>query len=434
MARNIIIENDRAWYLRVRYVDPLTGKNRERKEPCAGLGKPTPENVALVLKIAEIASLEGETRRREGRPTKPERCERCDGAMVIHGAPAGALTVGAPIVPGAAPAVAADLPKPSEFVDAHVVFLREGHEAGSVENIKANLQRVIREVGDRWVGGMDGVGAWLATAKQTRLDADGEPLPMKESTRDKIRTFINGLIGWAQTAGEPWSRIPLTPLRKKRETIRQKHDRGGDDDELTEPLSLDTLRALLALTEDRSNWLPEYMRLGVQICALTGLSGVDAHGLMTGSDRIGVDGLSKDSRGRVTYDRVWLNGRRRKSAVPVHQPLLPWVTERLAPFWDGKTGFRVPEVAGIETWTHHWTKIEEALGIPHIDRQGIKRLRVTFNVLLENTLRQPVSVCKTLMGHKIKGRDAHAAYTKPTDDLLVEAMRAFEGLVFPTPG
>lgn len=125
MARNILIENDRTWYLRVRYRDPLTGRTKERKEPCGGFGAPTPETVALVLKIAELASLEGETRKREGRPTKHERCERCDGAMVIHGAPAGSVAVGAPIVAGAAPVAAADLPLPSEFVTAHVV--RPGH-------------------------------------------------------------------------------------------------------------------------------------------------------------------------------------------------------------------------------------------------------------------------------------------------------------------
>lgn len=417
MARNLIVENDRAWYLRVRFPDPLTGKIRERKEPLGILGPPTDATKALVMKIADLAALEGEARRREGRPNKPERCQRCDGAMVIHGAPAGAVAVGGAMVAGAAPVAAADLPPPSEFLDAYVEHLRRGHEDGSVTNIEANLRRLIREVGDRWVGGMDGAGAWLATATNTRTGPSGKPLPLKESTRDKIRTFINGLISWAQEAGDPWSRIPLTPLRKKRETVRQKHEHGGVGDDLTEPLSLETLRAILALTEDRTNWLPEYMRLGVQICALTGLSGVDAHGLLMRSDRLA---LRTDDKGVM-----WLDGARKKSAVALHAPVAPWLAERLTAFFSRKIS-----VGELDTWAWHWSKIEDALHIPHLPLQGIKRLRVTFNVVVENHIGVPVAVAKALMGHRIKGGDAHNAYTKPTDDLLVKAVLAFERVVF----
>lgn len=74
---------------------------------------------------------------------------------------------------------------------------------------------------------------------------------------------------------------------------------------------------------------------------------------------------------------------------------------------------------------YHWTKIEEPLGIPCLHRQGIKRR------VIENHIGAPVAVAKALMGHKIKGRDAHTAYTKPSPEQLVKAVGDFQGMVFP---
>ena len=424
MARNLIIENDRAWYLRVRYPDPVTGKVRERKEPLGAFGAPTPETQALVLRIAELAALEGASARRAGRPTKPGTCGRCEGAMVIHGAPAGAVAVGQGIVPGVPAADAGPLKPPSAFADAYELHLRAGHADGTARNILANLRRVIRDLGDRWIGGMDGVGAWMQTARQV----SGEPLG--DATRNKIRTYINQWIGWAKEAGSPWDRMPLVPLKKKKETVRQRTERGGDSDDLTEPLTLEQLRSILTLTEDRTNWLPEYMRVGVQICAMTGISGVDVVRLMRGGG--GIVGLTEGIGGRVVSEpTVWFRGSRQKSGVTLEIPLAPWLVERLKPYFDIEKGLLVPRVAGVESWDHHWAKIEEALGIPHKEGQGIKRLRVTFNVLIENHLGAPVGVAKALMGHKIKGRDAHTAYTKPSPEQLVRAVGDFQGMVFP---
>lgn len=335
--------------------------------------------------------------------------------MVIHGAPAGALAVGAHGgVVAPLPRAEAPLEKPSAFVTAYVEHLKAGHAKGSWTNIESNLRRIIRDLGDRWAEGLDGVGAWIQTARQVN------GAPMEDTTRDKIRTYLNGWIGWALSAGAPWNRMPLLPLKKKKETVRQKQERGGVHDDLTEPLTLDQLRAVLALTDDRTNWLPDYMRVGVQMCAMTGLSGVDV-------DRLMREGGAFEQRG----DHLWLGDARQKSAVAFEVPLAPWLAERLRPYFDPEEGFRVPQAAVLKSWDWHWVKIEEAVGIPHLDRQGIKRLRVTFNTLIENEIGAPVAVAKALLGHRIKGRDAHGAYTKPTPEQLIKAVAAFQAKVFP---
>ena len=107
--------------------------------------------------------------------------------------------------------------------------------------------------------------------------------------------------------------------------------------------------------------MPEYMRVGVQMCAMTGVSGVDVARFMR-------EGVPFEQRG----DHLWLVDARQKSAVAFEVPLAPWLAERLRPFFDPEEGFRVPAAAALTTWDWHWARIEEAAGIRARGMLGLK--------------------------------------------------------------
>ena len=62
----------------------MTGRVKERKEPLGDFGPPTDATKALVLRIADLAAMEGESRRREGRPSKPTLGEQLEVFLACH--------------------------------------------------------------------------------------------------------------------------------------------------------------------------------------------------------------------------------------------------------------------------------------------------------------------------------------------------------------
>lgn len=177
-----------------------------------------------------------------------------------------------------------------------------------------------------------------------------------------------------------------------------------------------------------------YAALMEAICGLAGFSPIDARYLLAGNWANEAEGFEWTGPGGL----VWYCGWRRKTGERIDVPLAPTLATLLEPLREGERGIRYRGVSGRGTngslptssfqFSSVHNRIEAKAGVEHIEGQGLRRYRTSFQVILENDLRVPEPIRKRLMGHKLrrKGDAAIKAYGRARRQETVDAILAYD--------